>query len=85
MWTDEELKKLSTQRLYNVFCHVRDTLYNLDPESPHGYDEEHDLVDRIKSILDTREHLPRKVRKRQSKKGKAMNDNRRSTMRVNRR
>jgi len=64
--TNEQIKKLSTHRLLNIFRMVRSSIYGREPEriwDQYHYDED-DLFDRLKAELDTREHIPRKKGKK---------------------
>ena len=59
-WTREEFEKLSTQRLYNLYQRYR---------LP-SYQEKYEQVELMKDILDTREHIPRKQKKKPQGKQK---------------
>lgn len=69
MWTREKLEKLSTHRLHNLFKQYRGyalTPLDDDDSCRGGMRDEIDAsLDLMKEILDKREHIPRKERKRQ--------------------
>lgn len=62
--TDEQIRKLSTQRLLKIFRIVRKNILSREPErNPYWYyddEQEELLLDKLKAELDTREHVPRK-------------------------
>lgn len=66
--TDEQIRKLSTQRLLKIFRIIRKNILSREPErNPDWfYDDEQEelLLDRLKAELDTREHVPRKQRRK---------------------
>jgi len=63
--TDEQIRKLSTQRLLKIFRMLRKSILSREPErNPDWDDEQEELeLDRLKAELDTREHVPRKQRR----------------------
>lgn len=56
--TREQLRKLSTKRLLNLFRIQRKQVYSADPERG-AEEEDWDYLDWLKTELDTREHVPR--------------------------
>lgn len=57
-----DLTKISTHRLLNIFRMTRDSIYGRDQDREYTkYDaEEEEYFTRLKAELDTREHIPRK-------------------------
>lgn len=69
MWTQEHLEKLSTQRLLEIYkLHRKEcmtSIYYYDGEWDEDEGEDPCVIkDRIKAILDTREHVPKKPKKK---------------------
>ena len=64
--TKDQIKKLSTHRLLNIFRMVRSDLWGRDPERP--YDEcdfeQENFYNLLKEELNKREHVPRKKDKK---------------------
>lgn len=70
--TNEQIKKISTKRLLNIFRQLRDTIRGRDPERNWDQEdyEEDELFEKIKNELDTREHITRRPRKNTAISGK---------------
>ena len=72
-WTKEQLEALSTERLYNLYQTARQSCFgpfegdgSQDPEMRRLFS----IRDRIKAVLDTRDHIPRKKKKKKRPEGK---------------